>query len=388
MNLLVISHKETWPDPASPTGYSTTGGFPFQMQAISELFDQTLLLLLRRAVSPPPGLRPLTGHNLSVQTLPEPASTDLRRKLALLTWLPRYLPIIWNAVRRADAVHAPVPGDIGLIGILIALAQRKPLFIRHCGTWGRPETIADRFLFWLLEKIAGGRNVVLATGGADISPSQRNPNIHWIFSTTLSQNELADLLFAVPWQPGSPPCLVTVARLTTEKNIQSILRALPFLKTRHPEICLSVVGDGPARSMLEDLARELGLADRVVFHGNCAHADVLHILTQSHLFVLPTRVKEGFPKAVLEALACGLPIVASNVSVIPFLIRDCGRVLESPDPERVAATILDLLENPALLQTLGEIARQRASGYTLEVWQAQIAGHLRAAWNSDLHERT
>lgn len=388
MHLLVISHKETWLDPTSPTGYATNGGFPVQMQVISQLFDETLLLLLRRATPPPSSLSPLAGHNLTAQALPEPAGTDLRRKLALLTWLPHHLPVVWGAMRQADAIHAPVPGDLGLIGILLALAQRKLLFVRHCGTWGEPETLTERFLFWLLESIAGGRNLVLATGGGEASPSRRNPRIRWIFSSTLTQAEMAALPRADAWQPDIPPRLVTVARLEPQKNIQATIQALPRLMARYPDITLSVVGDGRARPGLEQLSKDLGVAGQVRFQGNVAHAEVMRILSSSHIFVLPTRVKEGFPKAVLEAMACGLPVVASDVSVIPFLIHDCGRVLETPDPEGVAAAVLDLLERPAGLQALGEIARQKAHGYTLEAWGAQIADHLRNAWRVDLHEQS
>ncbi len=98
--------------------------------------------------------------------------------------------------------------------------------------------------------------------------------------------------------------------------------------------------------------------------------------------------KEGFPKAVVEALACGLPVVASNVSVIPSLIRDCGLVLDVPDAEHVAAAVADLVQDPRRMKTMGEKARQRAGGYTLEAWQAQISGHLTAAWNMELREHT
>lgn len=387
MRLLMISHKETWESPGSPTGYATTGGFPFQVEAISELFNETFLFVLLRVSPPPSGLRPLAGRKLSLRALPEPSGVDFRRKLALLIWLPRYLPSLWRAIRQFDAVHVPVPGDIGLIGILLALFQRKPLFVRHCGTWAKPQSLFDRFLFWLLEGIAGGRNVVLATGGGTLPPSSRNPNIHWIFSTSLKKAELESMPAAKPWRPGEPPRLVTVSRLSEEKNVQSILLSLPALQSRHPGLSLSILGDGPARAGLQELARELGVSDWVVFHGNCTHDEVLRQLSASHLFVFPTRVREGFPKAVLEALACGLPVVASDVSVIPALVGECGKTLASPEPENIVKAVLELLEDHARLPRLGLSARQKASAYTLEAWQSEIARHLRLAWKDIPFER-
>ncbi len=396
MRLVVISHKETWACPDSPSGFSTIGGFPFQMQAISELFDQTTLMVPIRAAPLPDGARPLTGHNLRVHPLPEPTGTDLRRKIALLAWLPRHLPEIWREVRRADAVHAPVPGDIGTIGLLVALAQRKPLFVRHCGTWGEPVTLADRFLLWLLERIAGGRNVVLATGGADTPPSKKNPNIHWIFSTTLTGKEITNIPVASPWHSGQTLRLVTVGRLSAGKNIESVIRALSILNLNNSPLPaggglgvrsdtilhLDILGDGEARASLEELTADLQLNEMVTFHGNVPHAEVLRILSGSHLFVFPTRVKEGFPKAVLEAMACGLPVIASNISVIPHLIRDCGIVLEDTRPQAVVEAVAQLISDEKRLAEMSARARRNAQGYTLERWREEIRAHLEAAWGS------
>ncbi len=210
---------------------------------------------------------------------------------------------------------------------MVALIQRKPLFVRHCGIWGITRTLADRFQFWLLQNIAGGSNVVLATGGRDTSPSQKNPNIKWIFSTTLSEKELSNLPIAECWQPGEEIKLVTVSRLSPSKNTESIILAMQLLQTQNPQISLSIIGDGEVRIKLEELTQKLNLSGKVVFWGNLPHDQVMDMLTRSHIFVFPT-LSEGFPKAVIEAMACGLPIIASNVSVLPRLVQGCGIILK------------------------------------------------------------
>jgi len=380
VNLLIISHKEIWGDPASSSGYATVGGFPFQIAALCELFDRTVLVAALRPGQPPAGARPLSGHHLTVRPLPEPPGTDLRRKLALLAWLPRHLPHIWRTIRNADAIHTPIPGDLGLIGLLLALLQRKPLFVRHCGTWGNRTTLADRFIDWLLPRIAGGRNVVLATGGAETPPCSRNPNIHWIFSTTLRQRDLPALPRARPWQPGETLRLVTVSRLTPGKNTLAALRALPAILQAHPAAHLHVVGDGPTRPALQAAAGEIGIREHLTFHGNRPHREVLRLLARSHLFLFPTRVKEGFPKAVLEALACGLPVVAARVSVLPRLLAGCGITLSDTGPQAVAAAVLALTADPERMARMAANARRTAHAYTLEAWQQRIAARLEAAW--------
>jgi glycosyltransferase involved in cell wall biosynthesis len=379
--LVVISHKRCWQYNAQNSEFVTDGGFPFQITALSELFDETTLLLPVRQTPPPLGAKILAGHNLHVCPVLEPSGTDLNRKIALLSWLTRYLPLIWREFNWADAVHALAPGDIGFIGILVAFLQRKPLFVRHCGTWDEPMTLADRVLLWLLKRIAGGRNVVLATGGSSEPPCPRNPSIQWIFSTTLSEDEWANIKVAPLWKQGQRLRLVTVGRLSLAKNTATAIQALALVRRQYADTTLDVVGDGPCALELKALAASLNLTEAVTFHGNVSHAQVLDLLSQSNLFVFPTRLKEGFPKAVLEALACGLPVIATGVSVIPHLIGDKnGVVLKQTDPATIAKAVLDLAADKPRFTRMAANARQASRDYTLERWRDEIGGHLQAAW--------
>jgi glycosyltransferase involved in cell wall biosynthesis len=380
MKLVIMSHKECWADTCSPTGVSTVGGFPFQMRAIADLFDETVLLVSVRHSPLPTGAIPLAGRSMRVAPMPEPAGDDLKRKLALLLWLPANLPHIWRQVRRADAVHAPVPGDLSTIGVLLALAQRKPLFVRHCGTWGRPNTISDRFLLRLLERIAGGRNVVMATGGAPTPPSEKNSSISWIFSTTLSREEMATLPPHRSWKRGEPLKLVTMGRLTAGKNAEAVIRALPSVREVYPATTLDVLGDGPLQTDLKKLTAELGVRDAVTFHGNLDHNAVMRVLASSQLFVFPT-LGEGFPKSVLEAMACGLPVVATPVSVIPRLIEGgSGVLLPNSGYAGIVEAVTTLLNDEERLANMSAKAREASHAYTLEEWQETIRARLEASW--------
>src|SRR6478752_10431043 len=135
MRLAVLSHKVCWQSENSPSGHATDGGFPLQMQAMSELFDETRLPVPVKKRKYASGELAISGRSLSVVPLAVPTGRDLGRKLLLPIWLVKSLPTIVREIRRADAVHTPIPGDIGTIGFLIALILRKPLLIRHCGNW-------------------------------------------------------------------------------------------------------------------------------------------------------------------------------------------------------------------------------------------------------------
>jgi len=381
MRLLVISHKETWRHSQNASGFVTIGGFPFQMKAIAELFKHTTVMVPVRTTPTPSVATPLEGNNLQVQPLPEPAGRDLKRKLALIPWLLGNLQTVWEAVARSDALHTPVPGDIGAVGLIVALLQHKPLFVRHCGTWGEPVTLSDRLLLWLLQRIAGGQNVVMATGGGEAPPSEKNPHIRWIFSTTLTQRELDSLPRAKPWQPGKPLRMVTVGRLSQGKNTAAAIKAMPNILKKIEHVSLDVVGEGVSQGDLEKLARELGLSDRVYFHGNLPHEQVLETLSHSHLFLFPTRVKEGFPKALLEAMACGLPCIATRVSVTPHLLGNgCGVLVDDPSQDNVAQAVLAMIDEPKNMEQMGNKARHKAVEYSLEGWRDQIGERLGAAW--------
>ena len=357
------------------------------MGAISDLFDSTEILMLERKPPIPPGSIKISGNNLSILTVPEPEGRDFTRKLALVTWLPKNIFRIWNTVKQFDAVHTPLPGDLGTIGMIIALLQKKPLFVRHCGRWGIPSSTFDRWLQRFLERIASSRNVVMATGGADHPPSSRNPAISWIFSTALTAAELEHTPAAKPWQAGEPLRLVTVGSLLPGKNISALIAALPLLRERYPLFSLEVIGTGRLLEDLQQQTRQLGLEGNVVFSGNLSHDEVMAHLSRSHVFVFPT-LYEGFPKALLEAMACGLPIVASPVSVIPSLLENgAGLLLGGKDAQSIASALAELLSDPEKMADMGRLARQRAQSYTLERWRDEIGQKLLEAWGKPLKKK-
>lgn len=381
MNLVVISHKPCWFS-LEFNNYVTNGGFPFQMEVISELFDETTLVIIESKSVSPAGTRLITGKKIKIRPLPEPMGSDFKRKMNLLRWGPKNIPIIWKKIKEADAVHAPIPGDIGAIGILISLFQKKPLFIRHCGRWDKPNTLADHFLKWLLERIAGGRNVVLATGGDSKPPSIKNQNIKWIFSTSFTEKEFSDMKLAKPWIFGDRLELITVGALTKGKNIESVIKSLPIIKEKYPDVFLNILGEGSLRTQLMKTAEELYVLDSIKFYGNVSHEQVLGYLSKSHVFIFPS-FSEGFPKALIEAMACGLPVIASSISVIPNLLgNECGILLEYPNEREIAKSVIHLINDPEKIEFMGLSSRKKAEKYTLENWKHQIEIALTASWEN------
>ena len=381
MKLAVVSHKLCWNSSEAPDLYRTDGGFPLQIKAISELFDETRVVVPCEILPDDIGVSALVGWNLRVSPLSVPKGTDFRRKMNIPIWLLKNGWLIWREVCRADAVHAPIPGDVGTIGMLFALVLRKPLFVRHCGNWLIPRTTAEHFWKWTMERFAGGRNVMLATGGTDNPPSEKNPHVKWIFSTSLRRTQLA---------AGSPlklPSngelkLLTACRQEEEKGTDIVIKSLPLILKKFPGATLEVFGSGSFMKDLEALVERLNLRKKVFFRGKVEQLKVIEAMKQAHVFCFPTQASEGFPKVVLEALACGLPVVTTKVSVLPKLIGEkCGILLDEPTAENLAAAVEIVCSDAEKYARISTAAVAKAQLYSLEDWRDSIGETLRQSWN-------
>jgi glycosyltransferase involved in cell wall biosynthesis len=355
------------------------------MRALSELFDSTVLILPCFTTAKSTGEVPLTGHNLSIAPLTPLLGSGWRRKVKFIFWLVRNAPVLLRELWRADAVHTPIPADVGTVGMLLAFTLRKPLFVRHCGNWFKPVTAAEHFWKWFMETFAGGRNVMLATGGAATAPSRSNRNVRWIFSTSLSEQELDRCAVYRNRPSGGRVRLVIACRQDREKGTGIVLNSLPLILKSHPLATLDVLGDGVALDDLKKLAAKLLVSDRVEFHGKVTHDRLLEVFSGADLFCYPTRASEGFPKVVLEALACGLPVITTRVSVLPELIKSGGgALLDEATPEALAGAVGEVLGDEEAYRQMSARAIETARQYSLERWRDTIGELLSSSWDRNL----
>jgi glycosyltransferase involved in cell wall biosynthesis len=156
--------------------------------------------------------------------------------------------------------------------------------------------------------------------------------------------------------PAGP--VVTVARLSPEKDVANLVRAAAIAAERAPNLRVEVAGGGACRADLDRLAAELGVADRVAFLGEVR--DVAAVLRRASLFVLPSR-SEGIPLTVLEAMARGLPVVATRVGGLPEVIEDgrTGLLVPPADPAALARAIVEVLDDPRRGDDMGHAGRRR-----------------------------
>ena len=161
------------------------------------------------------------------------------------------------------------------------------------------------------------------------------------------------------WQS---PVILSVGRLVHQKGFDLGLRALASLK--HLDWQWHIAGDGPGMDALKSLARELGIADRVIFLGWQSREELIQCYKQSNLFLFPSR-HEGMPNAVLEAMASGLPVIASRIAGNEDLVvhEKTGLLVESEKPQLLRAALYDLIQNPSRAQRMGAASRQRVEEF-------------------------
>ena len=171
---------------------------------------------------------------------------------------------------------------------------------------------------------------------------------------------------ASPVASGEPPRLLVIASLKPYKGIPVLVEACARLRERGLRFTCDHIGDGPMREEVEALIRTRNLSHLFTLHGPLPQQEVARRIAHASLLVMPSVIAEdgtmeGIPVALMEALAAGLPVVASSLSGIPELVEDgkTGLLVPPGDPEALAEAVLSLVRDPELARGLGERGRAR-----------------------------
>jgi glycosyltransferase involved in cell wall biosynthesis len=172
--------------------------------------------------------------------------------------------------------------------------------------------------------------------------------------------------------------LIAVGRLTSAKAWPDLLAAFERVRGTHPSARLVIVGDGEERDLVETERSAHGLDAAVAMLGQ--RDDVPDLLQAADLFVSSSRV-EGAPVAVLEAMAAGLPVVATDVGDVATILPATAGVLVPPgDPAALAAAVSRLLDDPGARRAMGEAGRQLArANHGVDAWLAAVEAVYRDA---------
>lgn len=378
MNLVIVSHKLCWY--GADRDVFTRGGFPFQVRALADRFGSvTVVVPVLDASDGGLGSR-LSAPNVNVIPLTPIRGQGFRRKLRMATWTLRSVSKVRSAILGADIVHIPLPSDIGTLGVALALLYRRRLVLRYCADWYISNTTMQR-AWKAFATRASFKNMLFLATGEDAEPPSGKPHLEWIFSTAISKQQAADLGRRRYYRHGERVRIVTVGRQELGKGTSYAIEALNLLVSKYKmNASLDIVGDGRELSNLKVQAGNLDIDNLVTFHGNLPHDEVLSVLSQCDIFCLPT-LSEGFPKAVVEALMCGLPCVTTEVSVLPRLMSGGGGILTDGSPAGISSAIRTIVDSPEAYQRMSQNALSTGSRYTLEAWADRIYDLVDRAWS-------
>ncbi len=163
--------------------------------------------------------------------------------------------------------------------------------------------------------------------------------------------------FAVRDRSWTPAHMLFVGRIVYQKGLDLLLEALGNLKNQQWR--LSVVGDGPSRPKLEAHVRTVGIEDRITFLGWKSRSELPEIFTHANLFVYPSR-HEGMPNAVLEAMAAGLPVLATRIAGNEDLVNDeNGILVDSEDMTGLQAALEKIIHDAQMRKRMGAASRKK-----------------------------
>jgi glycosyltransferase involved in cell wall biosynthesis len=333
---------------------------------------------LRRGFAGPQALELM----LDAMTLATPAraaggedvpAPSVRDALEALVLLEHFLRPLAHPVRRADLCHC-VSGGLGALPALVAKAEHgTPFLLGEHGLYLRERLLASppgslphhvralvlRFFSRLTEA---------AYEGADLIVPVCNYNRLWEQASGAQGLKIRPVYNGVepeafPPPPPEPerPSLVWLGRIDEIKDVETLLRAFALVRTVVPEATLDIYGpDGePAyAAWCRDLAHELGIADTARFGGQVP-PEALAATYQQGQVVLLTSISEGFPFAVLEAMASGRPVVATDVGGIREALGEAGVLVAPRSPGELARACLTLLSEPGRRRTIGDAGRRR-----------------------------
>jgi len=259
-----------------------------------------------------------------------------------------------RSATRFDVIVAFQSVIDGLIGVFAKFVFGTPLvvLIRGASEY-RGQSVQSRWLTPLVFQHAdrvGVQSIALRDDVVSVLEASRRRAVASTIRTKLfvSPNGI-DL--PPPLRSGQPHGLLCVARLTPEKGVGVLIDAMRRCPSEH----LTIVGDGPERAVLEQAARDLS---NVTFVGAVAHARVMEYMMRAKVLVLPSQY-EGQPNVVMEAMALGIPVIATRVGGLPDLISagTTGLLIPFGDASAIAGAIHQISDDDALRARLAENGR-------------------------------
>ncbi|HEY7160289.1 MAG TPA: glycosyltransferase [Acidobacteriota bacterium] len=287
---------------------------------------------------------------------------------------------------RPDLVHAHWVLPNGFIGARLSKTLAVPLVVSLHGSdmyLARKKKIFGSFARWVLKR---------AKAVTACSPDLQEQ------AEQLSKRDVALTEYGVDvnlFSPGGEPqqgTVLAVGRLVHKKGFVELLHAFAQIFKYYKNSSIEIIGDGPLLDALRDKASQLGLSERVKLPGSAQHSDLPELYRRAEIVAVPSITdlsgnRDGLPNVLLEALASGCAVIASDIPGIRNVINDHedGLLVRSGDIDSLSNAMVELFRNPSLRERLGIAARQRAANeLSWDVKCKQLEGIYLNAKNANI----
>jgi glycosyltransferase involved in cell wall biosynthesis len=360
MRLLITSHVIHYQHKGRLYAY---GPYAREIDQWANLFFEIEIASPCRRQAPPGDCLPFERGNIRILPQKEAGGETLGAKLGLIASVPAMAFGLIRAMRRADAIHVRCPGNLGLIGAVLAPLFSRRLIAKYAAQWngGDGEPFSARLQRAILRS-RWWRGPVTVYGAWPGSPRHVIP----FFTSLLTAEQLERARASAARDRRGPGLRVLyTGRLSQAKNVDVLLRAAARVRAAGHEVSATILGEGPERNGLEQLAQSLGIAAHVEFTGGLPFEAVISHLEAADVLVLASET-EGWPKSIAEGMAFGLACVGSNIGFVPQMLEGRGFTVAPRDEDALTAALSEIAESPDRLAAMRLAAASWAQRYSLE----------------------
>ncbi len=378
MHLAVVSHVSHFRHNGQLYAY---GPYSQEIDLWADLFETLTIAAPCRNEAPPGDCLPFARKNILIAPQMEMGGDTLGAKIKLALATPLLIAGLVRTLRRADAIHVRCPGNLGLLGAIVAPLLSRRLVAKYAAQWpdGPSDPVTSRWQKAVLRS-RWWRGPVTVYGDW---PGQPNHIVSFFTSLLTSAHMERARQSASRFWDGQPLRVLYTGRLTKSKNVDVLLRAVAQNRHNGVDIRCTVIGDGPEESSLRALADSLKIAGAVEFTGGIEFEQVIGHLERNHVLALVSET-EGWPKSIAEAMAFGLVCIGSNRGFVPKMLADGRGIAVAPrDEGSLASAIGDIAQNPHLYATMRRSAAEWSQRFSLDGLQSAIHDLLLREWNFD-----
>jgi len=380
MRLLIISSVIHY---QYGSGLYAYGPYAREVDIWADLFPEVIIAAPCRNEAPPGDCLGFTRPNISLRPQEETGGETFKAKAGQILKLPTLVWGLSGAMREADAIHVRCPGNLGLLGIVLAPLFSRYLIAKYAGQWcGYPSEAWSVRLQRSLLSSPWWRGPVTVYGRWPNQPS----NVVPFFTSILTTEQMALARSAAnKGKSGDVLQVLYVGRLSSDKNVDVLLSAVAKLRTQAIRLKCIIVGEGEHRSALEAQAKEMGVDDCAEFVGGVNFERVLGFYEQANVLILASE-SEGWPKAIAEGMAFGLICIGSNRGMVPDMLSE-GRGLMVPpgDVDALAEALREIATAPEDYQLMRARAAAWSQQYSLEGLREALRELLSTRWGISIY---